>query len=108
MDLTPAELTQAQAAAPDAKRFQKATFNGRTLIFRNPTRPEYKMFEQLWDQQNGEAKACSALAGALIVIPTPAEWESDILAVYPGAGRNNEIAKALLNLTGYASEENQK
>ena len=108
MDLTPEELTKAQAASPGAKRFDKCLFNGKALIFRNPTRQEYKQFRTLWSQENGEGPAFEALAGTVCVIPSAQEWEADILEAFPGAGMNPEVVKCLSRLTGMASEETQK
>lgn len=108
MLLTAQETETAQKLAPDAKHFEKVLFNGRALIFRNPTRPEYKQFRAIYDQPNGELKALEALAGTLCVQPSPEKWETELLTEYPGAGINVDVQKAMLKLTGMTSEETSK
>jgi hypothetical protein len=107
MDLTPSELEQAQKAAPGAKRFQKVEYNGRTFIFRNPTRPEYKAFRAAYAEDHGELMAYEALAVTLAVIPSPDEFLA-YLDEYPGAGANKAIVSALNLLTGMASADQAK
>lgn len=108
MDLTPEELTAAKTLAPDAKHFQKVLFNGRVLLFRNPTRQEYKFFRTIFDADKGELKACDALAGTVCIQPSPKEWDADLLNEYPGVGVNPDVQKAMMLLTGMASEETAK
>jgi SH3-like domain-containing protein len=107
MDLDPDELVKAREASPGAKNFQKVLFNGQTLIFRNPTRQEYKQFRQIYDADGQESAAYAALAGTLSAIPSPSEWEA-LLEEYPGAGNNVSVITTLNILTGITSKETAK
>lgn len=108
MLLTAQETETAQTLAPDAKHFQKVLFNGRVLLFRNPTRQEYKQFRAIFDQDKGELRACEALAGTICIQPTPQQWDTELLNEYPGVGVNPDVQKAMMLLTGMASEETAK
>jgi hypothetical protein len=105
--LTPAEHESASKAAPSAKRFEKVEYNGMVFIFRNPTRPEYKMFRQAYAQDGQELAAYEALALQLTVQPTQDAFMA-ILEDFPGAGNNKDVVAALNLLTGMTSAETAK
>lgn len=107
MDLTASELEAAQKAAPGAKRFVKVEYNGQTLVFRNPTRPEFKAFRQQFAEDKGELVAYEQLAITLCVAPGSDAFLA-LLDEWPGMANNNAVVRALNQLTGMASADQAK
>lgn len=109
--LTDDEQATCRQLAPQAKRFAKVTRtveDGTTfvLLFRNPTRAEYKNFRATWGVDGKELEAFEVLALTVCVKPTQAELYA-ILEDWPGL-INGEVCGPLAKLAGMTSGDSAK
>jgi hypothetical protein len=108
--LTADEIAAARAAAPNAKRFGKVTrvVGGQTytLIFRAPTRAEFKAFRTLLSTDGQEIEAFEKLALTVAVRPSEGELLA-ILEDWPGL-INAQVQRTLSALAGLTGGESAK
>lgn len=75
------------------------------IVLRKPTRAEYKMFRGMASAPESRADAQESLLRRIVVEPEGAKAIDDLINEWPGLPESDACTKAILMLTGMASEQ---